>query len=123
MRTNDLFRDLLEGRVPMARKRIRPGIYFLPNLKDPTAPTVAELNAGIDLSRLITIDGFGAAMRQVGVAAQTAGTTIQELADAYAWTPKDQMAKALHTKQSRSTGPKLDTLRNRGRVNRYKEKA
>lgn len=56
--TNQLFREVLEGRIPLARKRVRPGFYFLPNLADPTAPTVAELNAGVDLSHILTIDGY-----------------------------------------------------------------
>lgn len=56
--TNQLFREVLEGQIPLARKRIRPGFYFLPSLADPTAPTVAELNAGVDLSNAVTIDGY-----------------------------------------------------------------
>ena len=58
MRTNDLFREVLDGRIPLPRRRIRPGFYYLPNLTDPTAPTVAELNAGVDLSGYITTDGL-----------------------------------------------------------------
>lgn len=58
MRTNDLFREVLDGRIPMPRRRIRPGFYYLPNLTDPKAPTVAELNAGVDLSHILTIDGY-----------------------------------------------------------------
>lgn len=63
MRTNDLFRDLLENRIPGHETPTavwitimpRTGIFFLPKLADPTAPTVAELNAGIDLSQVVTI--------------------------------------------------------------------
>lgn len=58
MTTNNLFRDLLDGRIPLARKRLRPGIYILPSLADPTAPTIAELNAGVDISKAVTIDGY-----------------------------------------------------------------
>lgn len=58
MRTNDLFREVLDGRIPMPLRRIRPGFYYLPNLTDPKAPTVAELNAGVDLSGYITTDGL-----------------------------------------------------------------
>lgn len=123
MTTNNLFRDLLDGRIPVARKRLKPGIYFLPNLKDPTAPTMRELQQGVRINIATTIDDFGAAMRQVGAAAQTAGTTIQELADAYAWTPEDQMAKALQAQQNRNTGPAATPLRVRGRNTHYKEKA
>ena len=36
--------------------------------------------------------------------------------------PADPRARALAAKQQRGTGPQPDTLRNRGRINRYKEK-
>lgn len=52
--TNQLFRDYLEGRI-VVRRRVRPGFYFLPNLPDPTAPTMKDLNAGIDLTPYVII--------------------------------------------------------------------
>lgn len=66
--TNQLFRDLLDNKIPGHETpttvwvdimpQIPPGFYFLPGLVDPTAPTVAELNAGVDLSHILTIDGY-----------------------------------------------------------------
>lgn len=54
--TNDLFRDLLEGRIPMARKRIKPGLYFLPaGSFDPAAPTMNDLTKAIADPRTIAL--------------------------------------------------------------------
>lgn len=61
MRTNDLFQELLDGRIPMPRRLDRPVFYFLLTLADPTAPTVAELNAGIRITMMAT-DGFNLAI-------------------------------------------------------------
>lgn len=51
---NDLFREVLEGRIPMPRRRIRPGIYLLSTpLADATAPTMRELEAGVNAMQWI----------------------------------------------------------------------
>lgn len=56
MRTNDLFRDLLDGRIPMPRRRIKPGFYFLPaGSFDPAAPTMSDLTKAIADPRTIAL--------------------------------------------------------------------
>lgn len=113
--TNDLFRDLLDGLIPMARKRIKPGIYFLPSLRDPTAPTVAEMNAGIDLSQFITIDGYSV---QPHVHCAPSDGWL-DCCDKPGYDPR---YVALAAKQSRGTGPTPEALRVRGRNNHYRTK-
>lgn len=55
--TNQLFREVLDGRIPLARKRIRPGFYFLPvGSFDPAAPTLKDLASAINLSQVVTIE-------------------------------------------------------------------
>ena len=115
--TNDLFRDLLEGRIPTPRKRIRPGIYFLPKLVNPAAPTMNELAAGVNISHILTVDGFSF-------------DPHPHAAPAHGWDdwgkrdspPADPRARALWAKEQQGHGPELGTLRNRGRVMRYREK-
>lgn len=88
--TNQLFQDVLDGRIPMPRRRARTGFYFLPGLAGPAAPTVAELNAGIDLTN-VTI-GFNLAPkaaareeerearnRAIAEAAAAAGETFADM--------------------------------------------
>lgn len=92
--TNQLFREVLDGRIPLARKRVRPGFYFLPNLADPTAPTVAELNAGVDLSGYITTDGL---QMQSPDQPKTMTESLQEMAAATGMSAEeimDLLAKA-----------------------------
>lgn len=71
--TNQLFRGVLDGRIPLARKRIRPGIYWVPNLADPTAPTLQDLDEGIALSPFVeatglAFDDLAETMRRMGEA-------------------------------------------------------
>lgn len=60
--TNQLFRDYLDGRIPVRPMFAiggmipRPGYYFLPNLADPTAPTMKELAAGVNISEYMIIN-------------------------------------------------------------------
>lgn len=59
--TNQLFREVLEGQIPLARKRTggRTRIIFIPaGSFNPTAPTVADLEAGFDISDYISHDGY-----------------------------------------------------------------
>lgn len=115
--TNDLFRDLLEGRIPMARKRIKPGIYFLPKLVNPAAPTMKELAAGVNISHILTVDGFSFDPHPHAAAAH--GWDDWGKRDS---PPADLRARALRAKQQQGHGPKDAPLRTRGRNNRYKEK-
>lgn len=71
--TNQLFREVLEGRIPMPRRQIPPGFYFLPTLADPTAPTMADLNAGIRLDGVVeNVEAFTDALHAIGQAALNA---------------------------------------------------
>lgn len=112
--TNQLFREVLEGLIPFPRKRTggRTRIVFIPpgrTIWHADAPTVAELNAGVDISHVVTIAGWDSWAKDHPV-----WPNEPEL---------DPRARALAAKQSRNTGPAATPLRVRGRNTHYKEKS
>lgn len=83
--TNQLFRDYLDNRIPghetpkmvwvNIMPKIRPGIYWVPNLPDPSAPTLQGLAEAVDLSKFVKVtglafDGMAETMRRMGDAAR-----------------------------------------------------
>ena len=81
MRTNDLFRDLLDNRIPghetptmvwvNIMPKIRPRFYWVPNLPDPSAPTIQDLAEAVDLSKFLeaaglAFDDIAETMRRMG---------------------------------------------------------
>lgn len=101
MRTNDLFRDYLDGQIPMPAK--------------PKPPTLEEAFQNF-------ADSVGASFRNIFNAFQPIIKGLQDIGVIESPPPTDQRERALWAAMNRGTGPTPEPLRNRGRVNRYKEK-
>lgn len=97
--TNDLFRDLLDGRIPMPSK--------------PKPPTIGDAFQSI-------FNMVGDVAREIAAAYQPLIESLQDLGLIETPQPADPRERALWAQLHRGTGPAPDPLRNRGRVNRYK---
>lgn len=98
--TNDLFRDLLDGKIPMPPK--------------PKPPTFGEALQGI-------CDLVGGIFRDIAAAYQPLIETLQEAGAIPTPPPADPRERALWMRDHRNTGPAPEPLRTRGRVTGYKE--
>lgn len=101
MTTNNLFRDLLDGRIPVPAK--------------PKPPTVAD---AFQLLANIVTEAF----RDISAAFQPLVESLQDLGVIEPPPPTDPREFALWHKQQRGTGPNATPLRVRGRTTHYKEK-
>ena len=101
MRTNDLFRDYLDGLIPMPAK--------------PKPPTLAEAAQGI-------WDAFTDVFQQLAEAVQPTIKALQDLGVITTPPPTDPRERALWTQLHRGTGPAPEPLRTRGRNNHYRTK-
>lgn len=99
--TNDLFRDLLDGRIPMPSK--------------PKPPTIADAFQAI-------FDMVGDVVREIVAAYQPLIESLQDLGVIATPPPTDPRARALWAKQQQGHGPAVTPLRVRGRTTHYKEK-
>lgn len=105
MRTNDLFRDLLDGRIPMPVKP-KGGVWIAPA---GTPLNVSDMTGWINISSMVVFTGFNEFVRGY-------------LNEPVAAEPASPRTNALHAKQSRGTGPTPEPLRTRGRNNHYRTK-
>lgn len=99
--TNDLFRDLLEGKIPLPSK--------------PKPPTIAD--AFQSIFNMVT-DVY----REIAAAYQPLIETLQDIGVIATPPPSDPRARALWAKQQQGHGPAMTPLRVRGRTAHYKEK-
>lgn len=78
--TNQLFREVLDGHIPLARKRVRPGFYYVPaGSYDPAAPTMADLAEAVEISNFaeftgLAFDDMAETMRRMGDAVRNSAS-------------------------------------------------
>lgn len=109
MRTNDLFRDLLEGRIVVRTQdeRIREAATKLVQ-----AAGIAFTDAADMLTRFTETIALTAP--QIKMLGKALGIPEQP--------PHDPRERALWAKRNRGTGPNATPLRVRGRTTHYREK-
>lgn len=123
--TNDLFRDLLDGRIEVRSTFAAGGL--IPKIKSNGRPVTLSYGHWQSVERSIGqasdgIRSMAEAMGLVGIAAQEAVVTIRQLTSTFNDPPADPRARALQHKQHQGTGPAVTPLRVRGRNTHYKEK-
>ncbi|AIY01198.1 hypothetical protein ART_1599 [Arthrobacter sp. PAMC 25486] len=116
--TNQLFRDLLEGRIPMPAKPKDALIPFDHHAFNRAVTDVAKVSGWPYQYAADLLMRFVKDCPDVGHVHMSIGGDW----DTKPNPPTDPRARALWAKEQRGNGPAVESLRVRGRNNRYKEK-
>lgn len=103
--TNDLMRDVIEGRIPVARRTLAEA-DLRPFFDAMTAAVTPIIEAHNQFAAAVS--AFAQAMQRAGVIATPP--------------PADPRERALRAKQRRGNGPDVGALKERGRVTKYQTK-
>lgn len=120
--TNDLMRDVIEGRIPMPfehyPRRYLLGVELLPWQEEYLKRMLPKVHQTLDNMSHAELGGMRISYHPHPHASPVNGWDNWGKTEP----PTDPRERALRAKQERGTGPDVGALKERGRVTKYKEK-